>query len=128
MASWPRTSRPSLSSITASGSNKAVMPLTSPAFSLTTNCRSNSWGSEIGSFLVRSLIATLCQPARCADRPISHLGDESLHRSRESAGNIADQITPTETEHAPRTTRRTRLHLAHIESSLCQVAISEARL
>jgi hypothetical protein len=45
----------------ASGSNNAVMPVTSPAFSLATNNRSKSWGSLAGSLVVRSSIVTLRQ-------------------------------------------------------------------
>src|SRR5580658_7184362 len=46
-------------STTASGSNNAVMPVTSPAFSLATNNRSKSWGSLAGSLVVKSFIVTL---------------------------------------------------------------------
>src|ERR1700737_2837473 len=59
MASLPRRERPPPMSATASGSNNAVMPVTSPAFSLATNNRSKSWGSLAGSLVVKSFIVTL---------------------------------------------------------------------
>src|SRR4029434_3269724 len=46
-------------STTASGSNNAVMPATSPAFSLSTNNRSKSWGSLAGSLVVKSFVGKL---------------------------------------------------------------------
>src|SRR5262249_15112012 len=61
MASVPRRSVPPPMSTTASGSNNAVMPATSPAFSLATNNRSKSWGSLAGSLVVKSFIVTLRQ-------------------------------------------------------------------
>src|SRR6266566_1298365 len=61
MASLPRRNVPPPMSITASGSNNAVMPVTSPAFSLATNNRSKSWGSLAGSLVVKSFIVTLRQ-------------------------------------------------------------------
>src|SRR5215472_489074 len=48
MASLPSFICPSPGSSTASGSYKAAIPSTSPACSLTTNNRSNSWGSKVG--------------------------------------------------------------------------------
>src|SRR6266567_4270398 len=59
MASLPRRNVPPPMSTTASGSNNAVMPVTSPAFSLATNNRSKSWGSLAGSLVVKSFIVTL---------------------------------------------------------------------
>src|SRR5215469_6360867 len=59
MASLPRRNVPPPISTTASGSNNAVMPVTSPAFSLATNNRSKSWGSLAGSLVVESFIVTL---------------------------------------------------------------------
>src|SRR5215467_4410493 len=59
MASLPRKNLPPPMSTTASGSNNAVMPVTSPAFSLATNNRSKSWGSLAGSLVVKSSIVTL---------------------------------------------------------------------
>src|SRR5215469_5564857 len=59
MASLPRRNLPPPMSTTASGSNNAVMPVTSPAFSLATNNRSKSWGSLAGSLVVKSFIVTL---------------------------------------------------------------------
>src|SRR5262245_15297335 len=59
MASLPRRKVPPPMSTTASGSNNAVMPSTSPAFSLATNSRSKSWGSLAGSLVVKSFIVTL---------------------------------------------------------------------
>src|SRR6266481_7262972 len=61
MASLPRRNVPPPMSTTASGSNNAVMPVTSPAFSLATNNRSKSWGSLAGSLVVKSFIVTLRQ-------------------------------------------------------------------
>src|SRR5215813_3246808 len=59
MASLPRRNVPPPMSTTASDSNNAVMPVTSPAFSLSTNNRSKSWGSLAGSLAVESFIVTL---------------------------------------------------------------------
>src|SRR5215470_6676233 len=61
MAPLPRRNVPPPMSTTASGSNNAVMPSTSPAFSLATNNRSKSWGSLAGSLVVKSFILTLRQ-------------------------------------------------------------------
>src|SRR5215510_4976297 len=61
MASLPRRNVPPPMSTTASGSNNAVMPATSPAFSLATNNRSKSWGSLAGSLVVKTFIVTLLQ-------------------------------------------------------------------
>src|SRR5580692_470773 len=61
MASLPRRNVPPPMSTTASGSNNAVMPVTSPAFSLSTNNRSKSWGSLAGCLVVKSYIAILRQ-------------------------------------------------------------------
>src|SRR5215831_1886682 len=64
MASLPRRNVPPPMSTTASGSNNAVMPATSPAFSLATNNRSKSWGSLADSLVVKSFIVTLYLEAR----------------------------------------------------------------
>src|SRR5205814_9395285 len=64
MASLPRRNVPPPISITASGSNNAVMPVTSPAFSLATNNRSKSWGSLAGSLVVTSFIVTPIETLR----------------------------------------------------------------
>src|SRR4030095_7607889 len=61
MASLPRRNVPPPMSTPASGANNAVMPVTSPAFSLATNNRSKSWGSLAGSLVVESFIVTLRQ-------------------------------------------------------------------
>src|SRR5262249_25413787 len=119
MASLPRMNVPPPMSTTASGSNNAVMPATSPAFSLATNSRSKSWGSLAGSLVVKSLIvdssngvgcSTFTQPYRrhvpgvnsAQLRPgraqptsdVLHLiGEEALHNSQQVAtdpSGIAD--------------------------------------
>src|ERR1700704_3752471 len=71
MASLPRRNVPPPMSTTASGSNNAVMPVTSPAFSLATNNRSKSWGSLAGSLVVESFIVTLRQLPTEPTRPKS---------------------------------------------------------
>src|SRR5215471_8079107 len=78
MASLPRKNLPPPMSTTASGSNNAVMPVTSPAFSLATNNRSKSWGSLAGSLVVKSFIVTLLQLLWVA-RGHRQLGAAALH-------------------------------------------------
>src|ERR1700722_8375108 len=59
MASRPRRNVPSPISTTASGSNNAVMPAISPAFSRATNNRSKSWGSLALALVVEPFIVIL---------------------------------------------------------------------
>ena|ERR1051326_5303257 len=73
MASLPRRYVPPPMSTTASGSNNSVMPATSPAFSLSANDRSKSWGSLADSLVVKSFLGTLRQllwVARPSPKPI----------------------------------------------------------